>query len=189
MKNIFCGSKDVPLSDEGLRQADALAKELRMVKPDAFFASELTRARQTAEPVAREWGVQPVFLAELRERNFGRWEGLGWEEVTQKFPAEAEAYLNNWDSATPPGGEAVKDFRVRVLGGWEAIWSAEWERVAVVAHGGVNRLLLGHFLGLPESNLFRFRQDYAARNEVRFTNGIPEVVELNRRPGPAHVVG
>src|SRR5471032_2762037 len=82
----FQGQTDIPLDDEGLAQAQALAAHLRDEHFDLAVASDLVRARATAEVIlgARELPLE--LSAQLRDMHFGLWEGLTWDEIVARWP-------------------------------------------------------------------------------------------------------
>src|SRR3954470_11552168 len=84
----FAGSVDVELSDEGRRQAGALAERLAGEKISAIYSSPLSRTVETARIVGRHFGVEPVLRDELREVSHGRWEGLTRRDVEDGFAEE-----------------------------------------------------------------------------------------------------
>jgi broad specificity phosphatase PhoE len=186
LEHVWLGQGDASLSDAGRRQAERLATALRDSGADALFSSDLARARETAAPLAGQLSLVPVFVSGLRERHFGAWEGLTWEEISARFPSEAEAYVNDWLHVAPPGGEPVDAMRRRVLAAWADIASAGWSRAVIVGHGGSNRMLLAEFLGMPLAHLFRINQDVAGLNRIELADGVPCICELNRacRPAP-----
>lgn len=181
IEGAFIGRRDVPLSDEGNRQAERLAVALADVGADVVFSSDLLRAQQTALPIAARFGLTPTLLTGLRERDFGEWEGLAWEQVVDCFPSDADAYVRRWPDVVPTGGEAVDAMRDRVRAAWAEIASADWTRAIVVGHGGTNRLLLAEFLGMPLTHLFRIGQEVAAVNRITIVEDVPCVTEINRR--------
>ena len=131
------GSSDIDLNELGLKQAHALAQELEHVELDAIYASDLSRARATAEAVAASHGLEVHLDPRLRERAFGSWEGLTREDVT----------------ALPDGashdGESDDEVRARVLGAVQSIAAAHpGEQVLVVSHGGALNALWHHALGV-----------------------------------------
>lgn len=181
LDQVWVGQRDVPLSDAGRQQAERLAVAFRDAGADVLFSSDLVRARETAAPLARRLALTPTFVSGLRERHFGAWEGLTWEEISRGFPSEAHAYVNDWLGVTPPGAEPVDVTRNRVLAAWAEIVRADWIRAVIVGHGGTNRLLLADFLGMPLTHLFRIDQDVAAFNRIELVDGVPCVCELNRQ--------
>jgi alpha-ribazole phosphatase/probable phosphoglycerate mutase len=134
------GHTDVPLNDEGRRQAHALAAELDGEEVDAVYSSDLSRARETAEILSTARAVPVVSLPELREKHFGTWEGLTDREVLERFP---DAHATGWGD-----GESSDEMAERIVRVVERIVEAhEGELVLVVTHGGPMRAILGHYDG------------------------------------------
>jgi broad specificity phosphatase PhoE len=135
------GHTDRPLNETGIEQAHALAEELAGERIDAVYASDLSRALDTARAVAEPRGLSVTPLIGLRERNFGTWEGMLDEEIRERFP---EADNGPWgDDETP------KQLKERVV---EALLQIAEEhpggQVLVVSHGGPMRAIL-RLCGLP----------------------------------------
>jgi broad specificity phosphatase PhoE len=129
------GHTDVPLNERGREQARALAAELREERLDAVYASDLLRAHETARIVAATQGLEVTVLPDLRERNFGTWEGLTDVEVLARFP---HAHTGPWGDA-----ETREELSQRVLAALRRIAEAHpGGRVLVVAHGGPLRAVL-----------------------------------------------
>ncbi|RMH86183.1 MAG: histidine phosphatase family protein [Actinomyces sp.] len=136
------GQADPPLSPLGVEQARAAARRVGGV--DLVVASDLERARHTAEIIADEIGVGPVIVDEgFRERGAGEWQGLTRDEIEDRYPGHLD------EGRRPPGWEPEDTFRVRVLDALErARARAAGGEVLVVAHGGVVYTLEAH-LGAP----------------------------------------
>lgn len=146
----------------------------------AVYTSNLTRALRSAEVIARPYGIQPVETAVLRERHFGVWEGMSFMEIREKYPAEFESWADNPLRYSPVGGETTIEVRDRVIPLMDSILCRhKGGSIAVVAHGGINRILLCHFLGIPLENIFRIEQDYAAVNIVEFWERYPVLKLVN----------
>lgn len=131
------GSSDIELNELGRQQAQFLAQELTDVDLDAIYASDLRRARATAEAVAATHALDVRLDPRLRERGFGSWEGLTRDDI----------------SAFPPGsrhdGESDDDVRERVLAAVQEIArSHPGEQVLIVSHGGALNTLWHHALGV-----------------------------------------
>lgn len=180
-EHVWLGQRDEPLSNEGRQQAQRLAHVLRDSRADAMFCSDLPRARQTAQAIAAVQRLTPVPLPGLRERHFGDWQGLTWDDISTQFPRESAAYVGNWLHIAPPGAETLDAMRRRVLDAWAHIQAASWTRAIVVGHGGTNRLVLAELLGMPLAHLFRIAQDTAAVNRIELCDEIPCVRTLNQR--------
>ncbi|HMN93679.1 MAG TPA: histidine phosphatase family protein [Hydrogenophaga sp.] len=136
------GHTDIELNDHGRWQAGRLAQALQGEPIAAFYASDLSRARETAEAVARHHGARVQTHHGLRERSFGRFEGQTWAELEARFPVEALAWRKRVPDFAPPGGESLLQLRERVVSTVEQLASRHpGEQVLLVAHGGVLDIL------------------------------------------------
>ena len=132
------GHTDIPLSDLGLAQAERLAQALADEALDAVYSSDLRRARQTAEALARLQGLAVRIDAGLRERAFGRFEGLSWEEIAEKHPEDSARWRRREPDFQVGGGESLVTFSARCVAALQGIVAAHpGQSIAVVAHGGV----------------------------------------------------
>lgn len=136
------GHLDVPLSATGIAQAGRLAQRLageaRRQRIDAIYASDLARARLTAEAVSNALGLAVKEEPRLRERHFGRFEGQTLEEVAARWPEDFAAWRARDPAWAVPGGESGAQFIERTLAALADIVD-RWQggTVAVVTHGGV----------------------------------------------------
>ncbi len=181
----YKGTLDVPLSDEGVRQAERLADYLgeRANGAAAIYTSPLGRAWKTAGPIARALGLEPEVVDALRERHFGAWEGMSFEEIEAAYPEAFRDWARDPLRHRPVGGESTLEVRDRVVEALEGILKRhEGEAVVVVAHGGVNRAALCHYTGLPLENIFRLEQDFACVNVLEFHGGFPVLKLMNHTP-------
>lgn len=136
------GHLDVPLNQHGRRQAAALAAVLREQPLDAVFASDLQRARQTAEPLAAAHGLPLQVDAGLRERCYGAFEGLLYDDIAGRFPAAHAAWqARDIDARFPPGryvAETLREFAQRAVHAVQQLAQTPGcRRIAIVTHGGV----------------------------------------------------
>ena len=141
----FQGQTDIPLDETGVAQAERAARLLAALGPDAIFASDLTRAQQTAGALARLTGLPVTSDKDLRERHGGAWEGLTGPEIRSGYPAE----YRTW---SPPGGETATGVADRVHGALERIIETlrPGGLAVVVSHGAALRLGMCKLLSLPE---------------------------------------
>jgi probable phosphoglycerate mutase len=182
-RDRFIGQLDLPSAPEGIRQAEALARALRDQQIDALHCSDLLRSRQTAEIIAGITGISIEKHPELREISLGDWEGLSRREAAARFPTEFAARGRDIENYRIPGGESFADCIQRALPVWNALLGCSSERIAIVGHAGVNRLLLCHLLGMPVANLFRIGQDYGCVNIIEQDGERIRVGLVNGRPG------
>lgn len=132
------GHCDIGLDDTGRWQAERLALALADAGLDAVYSSDLDRASDTAQALARAAGLQVRTDAGLRERGFGVFEGLTFTEVEQRFPEAARRWRRRDATFGPEGGETLQAFYERAVGTVAALAARHrGQHIAVVAHGGV----------------------------------------------------
>lgn len=159
----FLGQLDPPLSPVGWRQAGELAQRLEGVEFRAIYSSDLQRSLSTAEAVAVGTGLVIQQELALREIHAGQWEGLTFDEAKLRYPAKfAERERDLVGFRFPGGGESFRDLERRVAPVFSQIMDSGPGDVLVVAHKGVNRVMLAHFLGTPRERMFDIVQDYCA---------------------------
>ncbi|TMI77323.1 MAG: histidine phosphatase family protein [Bacillati bacterium ANGP1] len=174
------GVADAPLSDAGRAEATLLADALHTVPLRAVYCSPLRRAVDTAAVVAAVHRLDVIPVADLREIAFGVWESLLAEEVEQRFGALLKEWWERPDQVQIPGAEPLEAARARVAAAIHGIVARHEDgQVAVVAHGGVNKLLVLTLLDAPLSSYWRMRQDNACVNIVEFDGDRGRVLVLN----------
>jgi alpha-ribazole phosphatase len=164
----FLGQLDPPLSAAGWRQAGELAQRLKGVSFRAIYSSDLQRSLSTAEAVAV--GTDLVIQQEpaLREIHAGLWEGLTFAEAKLRYPTEfTERERDLIAFRYPGGGESFRDLEIRVAPVFSQMMDSGPGDMLVVAHKGVNRVMLAHFLGMPRERMFEIAQDYCALSIIQ----------------------
>ena len=147
----FQGRSDVPLSPEGRVAAHAIAAALREGPIDKIYSSDLIRAVETARILAAGRGTRIVIDPRLREFDFGRWEGLTWEEITAAHPQLRGQAPTAAKLYAPDGGETFAQVRARVRSFLDDLHAADAAaHVAVVTHAGPLHAFLS-LLELTES--------------------------------------
>ena len=140
---IFTGHLDSPLTETGRRQAEAVAEALATVQIDRVISSDLSRARDTAEAIARRHGLAVETFRELREIDLGEMAGRSFDDA-RAHPDWNEDGFVQW-----PGGESLDAVFGRAFGlVSRVVAESPGGTVVVVGHGGVTRILVSHFLGL-----------------------------------------
>jgi alpha-ribazole phosphatase len=171
----FIGHLDVPLSPLGERQMTRLASRLRSTSLAAVYASDLARTRRSAEILAAPHRLTPVPVPELREFNMGLWEGLTAEQIRGLDEVAFATWMADVAGYQFPEGESLGQLAARAWPAFERIVSAhDRGAIAVVAHGGTNRMILCKALGLRADRLLALGQDYAGltvleRSSARWT--------------------
>ena len=135
----FQGQTDIPLDDEGLAQAQALAAHLRDEHFDLALASDLVRARATAQAILGDREIVLELMPEFREMHFGLWEGLTWEQIVVRWPALDAAGEKGPMHYTAEGGESWDALCARIDAALRTTTSRMGanDRALIVSHAGV----------------------------------------------------
>ena len=157
----FQGHTDIPLNAEGREQIRRIAGRIARLPetPQAIWASDLSRAKDTAEALAEPFGLSVQTTPLLREMGLGEWEGLNREEITARGEAEQlRQYRLDPVRFRPPGGESLEEAWARMVQVGESLRAAHPSGIViVVGHGGTLRTLLCAALG---SSVFSVRHLY-----------------------------
>lgn len=200
---------DLPLSEEGRRQAAAAAEFLAPFPIDAFFSSPLKRARQTAEIIAARHGGQPAgsvaaraiavtpaatavaatagtaevgIVEPLAECDVGDWEGRTWADIERDDPEGYRRFMTAPEKYGYAGGENLTQLLERVVPALEDLLRRHLgQTICVVAHNVVNRALMGHLMGLPLVKARSIPQDNCGINLLRWRDRRLKVQTINAR--------
>jgi 2,3-bisphosphoglycerate-dependent phosphoglycerate mutase len=144
------GHLDIGLNARGQWQADRAAIYLADEAISAIYASDLSRAFETARRIAAPHQLPVTSQKDLRERGFGQFQGMTYAEIEQAFPHEAGAWRHRHPGwAAPGGGESLEALRQRVVGCVNRLAVGHTgEQVVLVAHGGVMDMLYRVATGL-----------------------------------------
>ena len=163
----YWGKTDIDLGPIGLHQAEQLRDRLAMEKIDAIYTSELRRAADTAAVIAARHSLKVTLCPELREVDFGRLEGLEFNEIHQQFPEIEKMWVTRDPSLVYPDGESLTGFEERVAGFMSRLQThRQDETVLVVAHAGVVRTLICQLLTLGMQNRWSLRIDLGSLSIV-----------------------
>jgi broad specificity phosphatase PhoE len=167
------GWTDLPLSETGRTQIARLREYLRAYlrdgQPVAIYSSNLQRSRQTADILTEGQNLRPTAVHALREINFGDLEGCLVDDLPERFPATVAAWRTNPATCRFPNGESFQEVKQRVLPTVERLLSAHaGATIAMALHSGINRIILGWALGLPDEYLVRLEQDHGCLNVITF---------------------
>ncbi len=161
----YHGHNDIGLSPGGVQQFEALVAQLAAVPLKGIYSTDLSRTIKGAEIISRGRELAPLVIPELRELNFGVWEGLTFTEILEQYPSQLEARLRDLSSFRIPGGESLKDLEARALPRLRELLARHREAAfLIVAHAGVNRVILCEALGLSLNHIFRLEQNYGCLN-------------------------
>jgi alpha-ribazole phosphatase/probable phosphoglycerate mutase len=174
------GVLDVALSDKGRDQMNHVAAYLKSEPINCVYTSPRSRAQEGARILGRAVSHPVEVIEDLREINFGDFEGLPYDEIAGRDPELYRIWMEKPTEVLFPNGESFPEMRDRVLNAFDAIRRKhDGQTVVLVTHGGVNRILLAHVLQMPDNCIFRLAQDYAAMNLMEFMQGFPVLRLLN----------
>jgi len=151
----YIGARDVPLSSEGISQIERLQKSLCHEDFDAVYASPLYRCRQSCKILFPDTVIE--YSDALREIDFGRWEGLSFEEINEQDPDRVQQWAEDPLHFTFPEGESVASFTTRIEAIARRLSKKSQKKVLLVCHGGIIRGLLCTFLGIDYKNALLFQ--------------------------------
>jgi broad specificity phosphatase PhoE len=168
---IAQGWNDSALSTAGEEQVLRLAERLAVQDIGAIFSSPLSRAMATARAIAAATGLQIHTVDELREMNYGQWEGRAFHEVRRDDASAYEQWIADPDAACP-NGESHNDLRKRLDRAFQIIGvsasnggpKASAGRIVIVTHGTAIRVAATALLDLPVMASRHFAQDNASMN-------------------------
>lgn len=186
-KKRYSGLADVALNTRGRRQAGRLRERLKGEVIHKVYSSDRKRAAQTAAIIFQKTAIDKV--PDLKEMDFGVFEGLTYKQVMKKYPSIYKKWLGNPFGVTIPEGEGLSAFGMRVSGAIKRILSCNrGKTVAVVSHGGaisvfINKITKSEdFWGLiPSSASISIIEFTGARSKVRLLNDTTHLVSRTSR--------
>ncbi|MDP3182627.1 MAG: histidine phosphatase family protein [Desulfobaccales bacterium] len=177
---IFRGTYDIPHNETGQEEARLTGEWLKGETIHAAYCSPLSRARDTAEAIARHHGLKVEDLPGIIDLNYGDWQGLPLAEVKVKY---ANLY-RQWETAPHtvrfPGGETLEEVRRRAWGAVEEVVRRHpGQTILLAAHRVVNKVLIACFIGLDNSHFWRIGQDTTAINRFQKVDDTCHLILIN----------
>jgi alpha-ribazole phosphatase len=180
LHGCFCGHSDPSLSVQGREQIPTIIRGLSQIVPRAIWSSDLRRAKETAEPIAKHFGLDYKTSPGFREMNFGKWEGLTWKEAEVQYPEDAMAWGKLFPHHRPPGGESFLELQARAVEQLEQlVKDAEPGCTLVVTHAGLIRTAVAWVLGVPDERISRIGQNHGALSVLEKLGNHWNVTALN----------
>ena len=159
----YYGVSDVGLSTDGEAQGTRVIKHLAKKKIVKVYSSPLRRAKSLAERASKKWKVKLQIVKGLHEMDFGKWEGLTYAQIQERFPKKSKSFMQHPHRVRLGGGENISDLYKRVIPQFHKIALAHPdENVAMVAHGGPLKAILADVMRAPKSSIFRTTLMYAS---------------------------
>ena len=177
------GTSDIHLSPDGLHQARLLAAHCPFFTANAIYSSPLARASTTALILASRFNLHVQTVPELRETNFGDWEGQILRELAQSDPQNFEKFFKQPDELKLPNAETFLQTQERAMKALIKICETHCEEkdshVIIVSHGAVNRLIICALLEIPIKKMWAISQFNTAVNIFREDDGHFTVDSIN----------
>ncbi len=165
--SICYGASDIDVEDEVLEStAQKVSNKLEGFDPEVCYSSPLIRCQKLANRLFPKHSI--LIENAIKEVDFGRWEGLTWEEIPEELQIK---WGNDVLNFKEHGGENFLDLQNRVVPFWKQILCSNYERVAVVAHAGVIVALLSHLLDADPSKVFMFDIDFGSAVTIKVKKG------------------
>ena len=179
----YNGQTNVALTELGREQSARICQCLAVETIAAVYCSDLDRSRYCAERVAADHGLAVCQHVGLRELHFGHWEERTWTELMKAYPDDWQARLHDLVNYRVPGGESLQDAADRIRPVLRGILAAHPDGdVVLVAHGGVNRIILLDAIGASLDRAFAIEQGFGCLNVIDyFADGNSVVRLLNGR--------
>ena len=176
----YVGQLDVELNETGKKQVKKLSNRLSSEKIDKIFSSDLNRTIESANIIGKKLLIVNEPISEFREINLGVWEGLTLDEIDLRFPGDLLKRSEDVKGFRVIDGESFSDVNKRVMPKlMEIIKDNSGKRILVVAHGGINRIIIADALGLSINNIPRLEQNYACLNVIDYYTSGPVVRLIN----------
>ena len=174
------GKTDVPLSEAGRLQVKRAATLIQPLQPDAIFTSPRIRASDSAAIVAQACQISVHTEEHFAELDFGDCEGKRYEDVERENPEFYARWMASPTDVTFPNGESYAAMATRVISTYQQLVNtAGHTKLLLVAHGGVNRIILAHVLGIAPEHVFRLEQTYAGLSCIDYYDSTPLLRVMN----------
>ncbi|SDK48484.1 histidine phosphatase family protein [Natronincola ferrireducens] len=174
------GIKDSQLTDDGLLQAQLLAKRLIEEKIEVIYSSCLLRAKSTAEIISKILKLPYYCDKNLNEMNFGQWEGLTNEQILKLYPSELKTWRNYPHETCIPSGEKLISVQRRIVEFVENVLKNTKEKnILIISHSTIIKLLLLNVLNMDICNYYRLKQENCCINIIEFRNYGPVLLKYN----------
>lgn len=179
----FQGNTDIHLSSTGLKQAEKTAEWFQDKPIDAVYSSNLSRAVETAGPIADMHHLQVQKADALQELHFGKWEGLTFPEIDERWPGLMEQLIKHPDVISPPEGESFFECEKRTMKFLKKIAEDQVDRSYVlVSHGAALRTMICGLMDFPLKSVWQLSMENASISCITSTRGFNVLHFLNLIP-------
>jgi len=176
----LCGWSDPCLNDNGRKAAEALASYVKDIAFDLIITSGLRRSEETAAIIRKERKIEHLALEDLRELNFGDFEGSKMKDIKDKQPELYRQLEKDFIHFKFPKGESLKEMNARVIAATNKLLDDYKDKsLAIVAHSGVIRCILAHFITGDINKHWSFRVEHCSISVLEIHQDFPVLTKLN----------
>lgn len=180
-KGVYCGWSDSPLTPKGIIQAQAVSKKLADERIDLIISSNLDRCLVTAEIINRFHDKRIIQESELKEINFGKWEGLSYKDICREFYEEEKMWREDYIGFKIPEGESLLLMHKRVNNVFNKIIEDYHEKkILIVAHSGVIRSILSQRICGSIEGYWKFKIENCGIARIQFMDDFPVLIGINQ---------
>ncbi|MBU1122837.1 MAG: histidine phosphatase family protein, partial [Candidatus Omnitrophica bacterium] len=163
----YCGVRDIDLNDVGRHQAEKLENELINKDIINVYSSDLKRCENFAKLIFKNKLIEK--LPQLREMNFGIFEGLTYHQLMEKHQEIYQRWLNNPSKISIPQGENLNEMNIRVKKTLMQLLCINKDKtIAMITHGGPIKVILCHVLNLNLDEIWQIEPGLASVREIEF---------------------
>ncbi|MCT4617777.1 MAG: alpha-ribazole phosphatase [Marinisporobacter sp.] len=180
-KGLYCGWNDLDLTEKGRVQAEEVCEKLREKDLDLIITSDLNRTIQTARIINECHNIKITLEENLREMNFGLWEGLSYKEIKEKYKKELNEWEKDWVYYAPPSGESVKNMCERVTSAVDKIVKQHQNKnILIVSHAGCIRAILAYLIGNGIEDYWKYKIENCGIITIEMVDDFPVLIGLNQ---------
>ncbi len=162
-EKAYIGQLDLPLSPEGVAQAEKLRELFKTIPLDCAYTSPLRRCVATMDILLGERQIPRFRVDAFKEIDMGEWDGKTFTEIKERYPGSYEQRGRELDVFAPPAGESFVELQQRVLPVFaEVVKENDSQSIVILAHAGVIRVILANLFGLTIKEVFKWKIPYAA---------------------------
>lgn len=179
-RGTYLGWTDVELNENGIQQAQEAAEKLKDEQIGAVYSSSLKRAYNSSFIINRYHSLNICTMEGLKERNFGRWDDLLYDEIKERFEDEHDEWIKDWINFRILDGESGADMYERVGCSLDRIIQSHIQgKILIVTHSGCIKMGIAHLLGLGIEGMWKFAVNHGSISRVQLHEGYNVLMQLN----------
>jgi len=176
----YNGHIDVDITDESLETMKSIAQQLDAHPITHIYSSDLRRSQAGAVMIANQLKLPQTSLPAFKEIKMGCWEGLTYDEVKERYPEQIKKKFTDFINYRIPGGETIPEVENRVFKQLdELLQNHGGEQLVIVAHGGINMLIICRALQMAATDIFRLKQNFCCINHLDYYHDFVQVSLVN----------